>query len=187
MEIGDYYDSLRINKNVIVNRVEENGYKDQYFHSEDVKWVVFDIKENGDILLISEKPINQKIYLSGKTGYDNSVKILNKLCEQITGITRARNLTQEDIINSKYWLNNTKNNLIFGNGDSKEDIYEYWLASPCVLATSTIAYFGMRYVDSSGCVDYYDLYDSKDHAYGASHTIRPMVVLDKEKMVKKGE
>lgn len=45
LKIGDYY-NLKENKESILSSKEENGYEDQYFRKEDIKWVVLDIKEN---------------------------------------------------------------------------------------------------------------------------------------------
>lgn len=41
IKIGDTY-YLNENKKQIVSRKEENGYNDQYFEKEEIKWVVLD-------------------------------------------------------------------------------------------------------------------------------------------------
>lgn len=70
MKIGDYY-NLENEEKTILSKKEVNGYEDQYFKKENVKWVVFDInEETGETLLITEKPIEQKLTLKGKTGYE---------------------------------------------------------------------------------------------------------------------
>lgn len=69
MEIGDYYNFDNEEKGIL-SKKEDNGYENQYFKKEEEKWVVFDKKEDGEVLLITEKPLKQKLYLKGKIGYE---------------------------------------------------------------------------------------------------------------------
>lgn len=70
----------------------------------------------------------------------NGVEELNRLCREITGIEEARNITVEDIVNSEYWKDEKKKELIFGN------YYSYWLGSRAVDCDENYANFNVRYV-----------------------------------------
>lgn len=172
MKIGDYYD-LEENIKSIVSKKEENGYENQYFTKENFKWVVFDIdEEKGEILLISEEPSEQELILNGQVGYENAEKVIDNLCKEITGLENARNLKFEDIINSKYWEEKKKKELIFKDNT-------YWLSSRCVDACSNSAYFGVRYVTSSS-VDAWDLFYSNGSEYSDTYRVRPVVSVKME-------
>ncbi len=172
MKIGDYY-NLEENIKSIVSKKEENGYEEQFFRKEDFKWVVFDIdEEKGEILLISEEPSEQMLTLYGKKGYENAEKVIDDLCKEITGLENARNLKLDDIINSKYWEEEKKKELIF-----KDDYY--WLSSRCVSANSYRAYFKVRYVSSS-YVDYYYLSYSDGFGHSGTCRVRPVVSVKME-------
>lgn len=43
-KIGDYYD-LTQNDKTIVSKKENNGYEDQYFNKEDIRWKILHIDE----------------------------------------------------------------------------------------------------------------------------------------------
>ena len=63
IKIGDYY-NLKGNHKQIVSKKEENGYSNQYFEREEIRWIVLDKnEETGEILLISERPTAQEITL----------------------------------------------------------------------------------------------------------------------------
>ena len=172
MKIGDYYD-LEENIKSIVSKEEENGWENQYFTKENFKWVVFDIdEEKGEILLISEEPSEQELILNGQVGYENAEKVIDNLCKEITGLENARNLKFEDIINSKYWEEEKKKELIFKDNT-------YWLSSRCVSADSSNAYFHVRYVASSS-VSAGTFFFS--YGYESSYTdrVRPVVSVKME-------
>lgn len=172
MKIGDYYD-LEENIKSIVSKKEENGWENQYFTKENFKWVVFDIdEEKGEILLISEEPSEQELILNGQVGYENAEKVIDNLCKEITGLENARNLKFEDIINSKYWEEEKKKELIFKDND-------YWLSSRCVYANSSNAHFDVRFVTSSGVYAYY-LFNSNGSAYSDTYRVRPVVSVKME-------
>ena len=168
IKIGDYYDLGEI-ENTIISKKEENGHADQYFHKEDMKFKVFDIKEDGEILLIAEKPTEQEITLEGEIGYNNAIEVLDKLAREISGVENARSLTEEDIINSRYWVDEEKKKLLFG-----DDRY-YWLASRCVYCYSNYAYFYVRLVDSSGVYAGSSLFASNGGTSYYSYGVRPVV------------
>lgn len=111
MKVGDYY-NLEKNRKTIISKKEENGYKDQEFYEENVKWVVFDIRDK-ETIIISKEPLAQKLCLEGETGHKNGIEALNRLCREITGIEKARSITEEDIIKSEYWKDEKKRDLIF--------------------------------------------------------------------------
>lgn len=172
MKIGDYYD-LEENIKSIVSKKEENGYENQYFTKENFKWVVFDIdEEKGEILLISEEPSEQELILNGQVGYENAEKVIDNLCKEITGLENARNLKFEDIINSKYWEEEKKKELIFKDNT-------YWLSSRCVNAYGGYANFGVRYVTSSNVYTSKLFYSDGDKD-SDMYLVRPVVSVKME-------
>lgn len=176
-KIGDYYD-LKTNNKTIVNKRELNGYEDQYFHQEEIKMQVFHKYEDGGMLLILEKPTTQELTLSGEIGFKNGIEAMNDLCKKLTGNENARNLTHEDIINSKYWEDEKKKHMIWG----KDEEFEYWLGSPYVGTSTGYAYFGLRYVLSGyvGSSSLYDSYGSTYYSYFLG--VRPVVCVKKEEI-----
>ena len=175
-KIGDYYD-LKTNNKTILNKKELNGYEDKYFHEEDIKWQIFDIKENGDMLLISDKPTTQELTLSREVGFNNGIEAMDDFCKKLTGNEKARNLTHEDIINSRYWEEENKKDMIWG----KDEELKYWLGSPYVTTYTNVVVFGVRVV-STGYVDYYNLY----YSYGITGTyyygVRPVLYVKKNEL-----
>ena len=175
-KIGDYYD-LKTNNKTILNKKELNGYEDQYFHEEDIKWQIFDIKENGDMLLISDKPTTQELTLSGEIGFKNGIEAMDDLCKKLTGNEKARNLTHEDIINSRYWEEENKKDMIWG----KDEELKYWLGSPYAITSAGYAYFGLRFV-GSGDVDCNYLYTSNGTTNTDSYGVRPVLYVKKNEL-----
>ena len=175
-KIGDYYD-LKNNNKTILNKKELNGYEDQYFHEEDIKWQIFDIKENGDMLLISDKPTTQELTLSGEIGFKNGIEAMDDLCKKLTCNEKARNLTHEDIINSRYWEEENKKDMIWG----KDEELKYWLGSPYVCTNAGYAYFGLRIV-GSGNVNYNNLYNSNGTTNTPYYGVRPVLYVKKNEL-----
>lgn len=125
-------------------------------------------KRSGEMLLISEEPTQQEITLSGKEGYNNGTEVLDMLCQELTGIEEARNLTEADIINSEYWEDKKKAELIF-------KAKEYWLSTRYAIpSSSSNCYFGLKYVYSDG-VSRSDLYYSTGGIGYATYALRPLV------------
>ena len=126
-KIGEYID-LKASQKTICSEEEQNGYKDQYFTKEEVRFQVLYIdEERRKIVAVADKPTEQKLYLQGKEGYKNGVEELNRICKEISGYEEARSLTLEDIEKSKYleYKDDTKSNMIFG----KNDEFENWIAT----------------------------------------------------------
>ncbi len=74
---------------------------DDSFTQESLSWRVLNINDDGTVDLISATPTSQNIYLSGATGYNNGVYMLNDVAASLysnksLGAT-ARSLTIEDI------------------------------------------------------------------------------------------
>lgn len=67
----------------------------------DLKWRVLDVKD-GKVRLISEEPTKFKITLSGYNGYNNAVKLLDDVCNNLYNNKEisynVRNLKLEDIL-----------------------------------------------------------------------------------------
>lgn len=174
-EIGEYIE-LKQYQNNIVSKKEQNGYSDQYFRKEEVRFrVLYKDKERKKVVCIADKPTEQKLCLRGKEGYKNGVEEINRICKEISGYEEARSLTLEDIEKSKYWedKNEVKAKGIFGEDDEKE----YWLASRCVDLGSGYAYFRMFYV-SGGTVDAYYLYYSNDSNGSNSCAVCPVIEIN---------
>ena len=102
---------------------------------------------------------------------------MDDLCKKLTGNEKARNLTHEDIINSRYWEEENKKDMIWG----KDEELRYWLGSPYVNTNTSYAYFGLH-VASMGFVNCYNLYTS----YGTTNTpccgVRPVLYVKKEEI-----
>ncbi len=183
MEIGDYY-NLNDNQKEILSKEENNGFKNQYFKKENINWVVFDIDKE-EVLLISDKPIEQTLKLSSKKDNRDYIEKINglckevdRLCKEISGVNIARNLKEEDIIKSKFWEKEIKKNILFGE---KED-FKYWLSSRCVLLGSSYCYFGLQNV-YSGDVDCYSTFPSDGDTYIYTNALRPVVSIKLSKEV----
>ena len=174
---GDYYE-FDSNEKTIVSKKEENGYEDQYFYTEEIKWkVLYRDEEAGEMLLISEKPIEQKITLQGQTGYENGIELLDRLCRDIAGRKETRSLTKEDIEKSRYWedKSGTKAKLIFGEDNN----FYNWLA------TQSEGYWGdgknfRLFLVSGDTVNAYYLYDSNNDTNSISYAVRPVIEVDIE-------
>jgi len=96
-----------------------SGYTaNQDVYLQDTKWRILDIKDNGEIELISEKEVyigntkgnTKTLYFQGATGYNNGVELLNDICYKLYGtgeyVKGVRNLKIEDIqdtMNKKVW------------------------------------------------------------------------------------
>ncbi len=176
-KLGDYYD-ISSNEKTIVSKAEKNGYQDQYFHKEDIKWkVLYQDEEAKKMLIIAEKPTEQEITLQGSIGYDNGIEELHRICREITGREEARSLTREDIEKSRYWEDKTgmQAKLIFG----EDDDYYNWLATQSKGYWSNSTYFRMFDV-GGGTVGASTLYYSSSGAYGNSIAVRPVIEVDIE-------
>ena len=177
-KIGDYYE-FDSNTKTIVSREDKNGYKDQYFHREEVKWrVLYTDKEAKKRLLIADKPTEQELTLQGKAGYDNGVEELHRICKEITGREEARSLTREDIEKSRYWEDESgiQARLIFGDNDN----YYNWLATQSEGYWSNCKAFRLFFVNY-GSVNAYNLYySSYNRTDNISYAVRPVIEVDIE-------
>ena len=174
-EIGEYIDIEKCQKS-IVSKEEQNGYSDQYFEKEEVRFQVLYIdEERRKIVAVADKPTEQKLYLHGEEGYENGVEELHRLCKEISGYEEARNMTIEDIEKSKYWedTDKMKSNMIFG----EEEGYRYWLANQENGYFSNFKSFRMFCVDGGG-VGAYWLYHSDGYDNSASCAVRPVIEIN---------
>lgn len=86
-----------------------------------MKFVVLnDDEEKRELTLVSEKPIIQDITVSIDKdckdvilALDNICKELDRVCKETTEIEEARNMTVEDIANSRYFEDEKKQKIIF--------------------------------------------------------------------------
>mgnify|MGYP005778825011 CR=1 FL=1 len=174
-EIGEYID-LKQCQNSIVSKKEQNGYGDQYFTQEEVRFrVLYKDEERKKLVCIADKPTEQKICLKGEVGYKNGIEEIHRICKEISGYEEARSLTLEDIEKSKYleYKDDTKSNMIFG----KNDEFENWVANQQIRYRSSIANFNLFYV-SGGTVDANYLYNSDYYYSSNSYAVRPVVEID---------
>ena len=174
-EIGEYINLTKTQK-TICSRKEQNGYSDQYFTKEEVRFQVLYIDEDRrKIVAVADKPTEQELSLYGKEGYKNGIEELHRLCKEISGYEEARSLTKEDIEKSKYWeeKDEKKTNMIFG----EEEGYRYWLANQEKGYFSNFKSFGMFFV-SGGTVYDYNLYRSNDGAWRDSYAVRPVIEIN---------
>lgn len=129
------------------------------------------------------KNLQNKKYAYGGEDYegneleiiDRQCKELDRLCREICKNEEARNCTVEDIINSRYWENETKKEIFFGKNN---DVFDYWLSSRCVYpCSSSDCYFGLQYVYSSGVSNYGLFYYGSGSASSdnSSYGVRPVI------------
>ena len=89
-EIGEYI-YLKASQKTICSRKEQNGYKDQYFKKEEVRFQVLYIdEERRKIVAVADKPTEQKLYLQGKEGYENGVEEMDRICKEISRNRRIK-------------------------------------------------------------------------------------------------
>ena len=171
-KIGEYIDIEKCQKS-IVSKEEQNGYSDQYFTKEEVRFQVLYIDEDRrKIVAVADKPTEQKLYLHGEEGYENGVEELHRLCKEISGYEEARNMTIEDIEKSKYWEEEDKKkaNMIFG----EDEEYSYWLANQQNGYRRDFKSFNMFRV-YGGHAYVNCLYYSGSYNNNASYAVRPIV------------
>lgn len=174
-KIGEYINLTKAQK-TICSKEEQNGYKDQYFTKEEVRFQVLYIDEDRrKIVAVADKPTEQKLTLQGKEGYENGIEELDRLCKEISGYEEARSLTIEDIEKSKYWeeKDEKKTNMIFG----EEEGYRYWLANQENGYFSNFKSFRMFLV-SGGTVNAYYLYYSSNYSGSLSYAVRPVIEIN---------
>ena len=83
---------------------EKSGYLDQTLelNKEETKWVVFGYEDkdndglNEVLLLTTEHPTQNTIFLNGAAGYNNAMEEVNRMCKELYG-TNARSMTIEDV------------------------------------------------------------------------------------------
>lgn len=174
-EIGEYINIEKCQKS-IVSKEEQNGYSDQYFTKEEVRFQVLYIdEEKRKIVAVADKPTEQKLYLQGKEGYENGIEELHRICKEISGNENARSLTIEDIEKSKYWeeKDKKKTNMIFG----EEEEYRYWFANQENGYFSVLKTFRM-FIVSGGAVDAYNLCNSNGDTGYYSYAVRPVIEIN---------
>ena len=96
LKIGDYVDYIPNNTtSVKYTKKHIRPGTDPYKTQTNLKWKVIGIHD-GKLLLISEKPTVDTVYLEGAEGYLNGVEKLNELCKELyssdKGIARSINL-----------------------------------------------------------------------------------------------
>ena len=89
-EIGEYIDLKQCQKN-IVSKKEQNGYRDQYFAKEEVRFrVLYKDEERKKIICIADKPTEQALCLHGETGYKNGIEEMDRICKEISRKRRSK-------------------------------------------------------------------------------------------------
>jgi len=121
LEIGDYvdYEKYLTTKTYQALGTDTDtgagtGHTDnQTFTTEtSTKWRVLDITSSGNIVLVSETPVNEingidnhGLYLDGATGYNNAETVFNNMCNTLysTTIGTARSMTFADVAKVTGW------------------------------------------------------------------------------------
>ncbi len=89
-EIGEYIDLKQYQKSIF-SKKEQNGYSDQYFSKEEVKFRVLYIDEDRrKVICIADKPTKQELCLRGEIGYKNGVEELHRICKEISRKRRSK-------------------------------------------------------------------------------------------------
>lgn len=81
--VGDYIEYSGETDNSYILREDLTGYSienGKVLTPANVKWRVWEVKSNGTVLIIPEKPVNN-FYLKGATGFVNSVDVINDVCK----------------------------------------------------------------------------------------------------------
>lgn len=134
LKVGDYVDYLpdfsTLDTNTLLELEKYSGYKDRkdainnyddtYYSDfpifqENLNWRVLDIQD-GKIRLISDTPTNCELFFSGYNGYNNSVYLINIICDILYSNSiygTAKNLSFDDI---KDYLSYDFENIIDDNG-----------------------------------------------------------------------
>ena len=87
---GEYINLTKAQK-AICSREEQNGYSDQYFSKEEVKFRVLYIDEDRrKVICIADKPTKQELCLRGEIGYKNGVEELHRICKEISRKRRSK-------------------------------------------------------------------------------------------------
>ena len=106
IKIGDYVEytptvtTSRKYKTFDADRWEET---DRYFATQTrekaLRWRYMGEDENGSILLVADRPTDDKLYLFGKDGYVNGPSKLNDLCKELysSGLGEARSINIDDV------------------------------------------------------------------------------------------
>ena len=112
VKIGDYID-YNPGEEHIESLEEDNGYKDYVFNSSnDTKWRVWDITEDGKVRIISEDILytngltGEKLCFNGKSGWENATDELEKICSIYghgDGAESATSISEEDIKKIVEW------------------------------------------------------------------------------------
>lgn len=89
-EIGEYIDLTKAQK-TICSKKEQNGYRDQYFAKEEVRFrVLYKDEERKKIICIADKPTEQTLCLQGETGYKNGIEEMDRICKEISRKRRCK-------------------------------------------------------------------------------------------------
>lgn len=81
--VGDYIEYSGATDNSYILREDLTGYSienGKVLTPVNVNWRVWKVKNDGTVLIIPEKPVNN-FYLKGATGFVNSVDVINDVCK----------------------------------------------------------------------------------------------------------
>ena len=106
VKIGDYVEYTPTAKTSSKYKIFDSGLweeSDRYFKTETgnkaLKWRYMGKDENGSILLVADRPTDDKLYLFGKDGYVNGPAKLNDLCKELysSSLGEARSINVDDV------------------------------------------------------------------------------------------
>lgn len=152
---GHYIDYQPQNAYYILEKSDTGFNEKQTFSTEPLKWrlEIF----NGKIILIAEKPTEQRLGLKGEIGYKNGVGTQHKLCRKLY----TNSSLASDVISMTVEIQEANPHTL-----SKD--YSYWLAATTICCGRA---------DCVGCVEGYK-HAYLNTCYGEKLGVRPVVYLN---------
>ena len=139
LQIGDYVNYIPSSNNSYYISKQYSGYiEDKNIDQEKLIWRVYKINDDGTVILVSTQATTAAMGLGGALGYNNSVYLLDKTCQELYSNNSigaiARNIKIEDIENELNQNALNKINSYVSTGGSrigeKRTFYEYYAFYP---------------------------------------------------------
>lgn len=147
LKIGDYVDYTYDTADNYTVSADESGYiKEQSVKQENLKWRIFNIdKETGRVDLISTETVEVNLQLSGATGYNNAVYLLNDIIKKQYSNSNlgiiARSINIEDI---EQYFNDKGNETKLSNKDGSTKFGE------TAIYETDVSYYPTLYAKENG-------------------------------------
>ena len=139
LQIGDYVNYIPSSNNSYYISKQYSGYiEDKNIDQEKLIWRVYKINDDGTVILVSTQATTAAMGLGGALGYNNSVYLLDKTCQELYSNNSigaiARNIKIGDIENELNQNALNKINSYVSTGGSrigeKRTFYEYYAFYP---------------------------------------------------------